>query len=197
MDTGLSPRNGRDEENALGAAWMAHARDPRVRGALEAIYTQTAHEIAQRAPACWASGRCCNFEKSGHRLYVTGLEAAYTMAHAPVERRIDRAALDGAVARGGCPFQAANLCGVHHTKPLACRVYFCDRSAQEWQRDLSERMHERVRALHADHAIEYRYAEWRSLLSVLVEAGFGAPAGTAAAGDVRVGLRVLPKNAPS
>lgn len=174
--------------------WMDAVRDGAVRAALEAIYADTARAIEARGPACWASGRCCNFEKAGHRLYVTGLEAAYTLVHAPAERRIDPAMLAEALARGGCPFQIANLCGVHETKPLACRVYFCDRSAQEWQKDLSEAMHERVKALHIAHAIEYRYAEWRSLLGLLLEAG--APAreggGAGAAATVTVPLRVLP-----
>ncbi len=170
--------------NSAPAAWLRAARDAEVAGALEDIYAAVAAEIDRRAPACWASGRCCNFDWAGHRLYVTGLEAAYTVA------RLDRqptagaglsaATLEDALARGGCPFQAANLCGVHAIKPLACRVYFCDRAAQDWQRDLSERMHERVRALHVRFALEYRYAEWRSLLAEFIAPG---AAGAAPPGD--------------
>ena len=50
-------------------------------------------------------------------------------------------------------------------RPLGCRVYFCDRSAQEWQQNLSERMLALVRTVHNEHDIEYRYGEWRSMLS--------------------------------
>src|SRR5262249_48817981 len=67
--------------------------------------------------------------------------------------------LSVALARGGCPFQLANLCGVHAIKPLGCRVYFCDRSAQRWQQELSESMLAQIRATHARHAIAYRCAE--------------------------------------
>jgi hypothetical protein len=59
--------------------WIANARDAGVSARLEAIYAGVAREIEARAPACWASGRCCNFDKAGHLLYVTGLEAAYTL----------------------------------------------------------------------------------------------------------------------
>ena len=163
-------------------AWLAAAADPRIVSALESVYADIAAEVAQRGPACWASGRCCGFERAGHRLYVTGLEAAYTVSRltSPLEPvgsalpqfrprpELSASSLAGALARGDCPFLEGNLCGVHAIKPLGCRVYFCDRSAQEWQQDLSERMLARVRAIHDEHAIEYRYGEWRAMLALFV-----------------------------
>jgi hypothetical protein len=47
-------------------------------------------------------------------------------------------------------------------------VYFCDRSAQEWQQALSEHGLAQIRALHDRHGIEYRYGEWRSMLDQVV-----------------------------
>ncbi len=159
------PHDGDDASAAaLATSWLdAIARDEIAR-ALESIYARAASEIESRGPACWASGRCCNFERTGHRLYVTGLETAYALARSP--RLVTRAQVDGARARGGCPFQEQNLCGIHTIKPLGCRVYFCDRSAQSWQQGLSERLLAGVRALHDAHAIEYRYGEWLAMLSM-------------------------------
>lgn len=150
-------------ESQIIQAWLDAARDPRIRAELEAIYTDIADQIEARSPACWASGRCCNFEASGHLLYVTGLEAAYTV----VRRHEERPALSiPASGRGDpCPFQSANLCTAHTIKPLGCRVYFCDRSAQEWQHKLSEHGLAQIRALHDAHHLEYRYGEWRALLT--------------------------------
>lgn len=153
--------------------------------ALDAVYAKTASEIARRGPACWASGRCCNFERTGHRLYVTGVETAYAIVRAEAAglgaedgRARDACAavvsleqIDTARARGGCPFQRGNLCGIHTVKPLGCRVYFCDRSAQQWQQDLSERMLSELRALHDEHQIEYRYGEWREMLGYFAVEG--------------------------
>lgn len=170
------------------ASWLSAARRPDVAPALEAIFAEAAGAIAARGPACWASGRCCNFDAAGHRLYTTGLEAAYTVVRAPGvslpvqppaqqdEGRwrggsLSLAQIGSARARGGCPFQAGNLCGVHPIKPVACRVYFCDRTAQAWQHDLAERLHERVRHLHERFQIDYRYAEWRELLEILARPG--------------------------
>jgi Fe-S-cluster containining protein len=163
------------EPDQLAADWLAAVSRPAVRFALESIYNDAAAAIAARGPACWASGRCCNFEKHGHLLYVTGLEAAYTISllgTSPLRGEASGATsasfalpqlrIDG--NPGGCPFQSANLCTVHTIKPLGCRVYFCDRSAQEWQQELSERLLSRVRAIHEEFGIEYRYGEWRSML---------------------------------
>lgn len=155
--------------------WMRAASDPEVGAAMERIYDDVRREIEARGPACWASGRCCNFEKAGHRLYVTGVEAALTV------RGISRsgsggvaltaASLDHAVARGGCPFQRGNLCGAHEHRPLGCRVFFCDRSAQQWQQELCERALTRVRATHELHGVPYHYGEWRAMLRELLDAG--------------------------
>jgi Fe-S-cluster containining protein len=152
----------------LGRAWLAAAADEKIAAELEAVYAYIAAAVESRGPACWASGRCCNFERAGHRLYVTGLEAAYTARRAG--RGVSAAEIEAARAAGGCPFQEGNLCGVHAARPLGCRVYFCDRSAEEWQRELTERALAMVRGIHDRHGIEYRYAEWRGLLEVIAAA---------------------------
>ncbi len=147
------------------AGWFRALRDPAVVTDLESIFEYIAAAVESRGPACWASGRCCSFDRAGHRLYVTGLEAAYTVDRAPA---LDSDRLAAARAAGGCPFQAANLCTVHEIKPIGCRVYFCDRAAQQWQQDLSERLQREVRALHDRHAIDYRYGEWRDMLELVL-----------------------------
>lgn len=164
----------------LPAHWLAALDRDAVRAGLESIYADAAAAIAARGPVCWASGRCCNFDRHGHRLYVTGLEAAYVIARLPEiagtrpenhpEPALRSPALSQAAEAGGCPFQRANLCGVHGIKPLGCRVYFCDRTAQAWQQGLSEGLLARLRALHDEHGVEYRYGEWRAMLGRFVPA---------------------------
>lgn len=165
-------------------AWLRAAADGRVASALEAVYDAIGEEVRSRGPACWASGRCCAFERAGHRLYVTGLEAAYTFLRAgacgtpgvatPGRGVVTLAQVASAHAAGGCPYQDGHLCGAHAARPLGCRVYFCDRSAQAWQRELSERMLGAVRGLHDAHAVPYEYAEWRGLLARLAACALGA-----------------------
>lgn len=135
---------------------------------LEAIYTDLAGRIAQRRPRCEASGRCCRFEEHGHLLYVTGLETAYALTRLPRATPLTPESLAAARARGGCPFQIDRLCAIHTIKPLGCRIYFCDPTAQEWQQDLYEELLTRLRALHETHGLEYRYGEWRTMLAAFL-----------------------------
>ncbi|MBL9148322.1 MAG: hypothetical protein JNM94_06475 [Phycisphaerae bacterium] len=169
---------------ALAGAWIDAALDVRIRAALGAIYDAVADEVAARRPLCLASGHCCQFERYGHRLYVSGLEAAVTM----LERQEAGAPCgpsDVAAARaaGTCPFlRDGRLCGAHAWRPLGCRVYFCDRTAgtggdPSWQETLYERLHAAIKSLHEEFGVPYRYGEWRDLLGILA-----APATTGARG---------------
>lgn len=162
---------------------IAAASDTRVVAELEAIYASVATEIAGRGPACWASGRCCNFRKVGHDLFVTLLEAAYCVRRDAEARKpaaaskdvslpqmlqrseLTMQAVDTARERGDCPYLDGNLCGAHEMKPLGCRVYFCDASAQEWQHELTERALRDIRALHDRFNVPYVYDEWWRQLS--------------------------------
>ena len=145
--------------------WRNAISDPAIAAELEGVYAYIAAAVESRGPACWASGRCCNFERTGHRLYVTGLETAYALRGATLTDD----SLAGAVANGTGPFQVGNLCGIHTIKPLGCRVYFCDRSAQRWQEELSESMLLKLRSLHDRPQIEYRYGEWRGMLRMFLD----------------------------
>jgi len=187
-----SSSRGAGDDAVIARAWLDAVNSPVIKTELESIYADVAREIESRGPACWASGRCCNFAKTGHLLYVTGLEAAYTVArrrelelamehNAPSARppqplpqlrsprpTLSLTQIDAAKTRGDCPFLEGNLCGAHTIKPLGCRVYFCDASAQDWQHELTERALEGIRALHDRHGLSYRYGEWRAMLAWVV-----------------------------
>lgn len=159
------------EDAALVAAWRRAASDPRIEALLTGIHDRIAAEVRARRPLCLASGQCCHFERYGHRLYVTGLETAWTLrvraeggAGLPTIADVD-AALD----RGDCPFLVdGRRCGAHLERPIGCRIYFCDRSAS-WQEDLHEELHRSLVAIHESHAIPYRYGEWRAMLRLVLQ----------------------------
>jgi Fe-S-cluster containining protein len=147
-------------------AWWRAAADPEVDALVRTMHDEVAEAVRVRRPLCLSSGRCCAFREHGHRLYLTGLEAAWTWMD--LARRgdplPDAAARSGARASMRCPLLLDGLCGAHRSRPSGCRVYFCDRAAQSWQPDLMERLHGQVRALHESRGIPYEYAEWISLL---------------------------------
>lgn len=155
-------------ERDLPAAWLSAIALQPVRDELEEVYARVSRAIAERGPRCWTSGKCCNFEEYGHRLYCTGLETAYAVAEGA---KADAEAIAAARARGGCPFQDGKLCGIQTIKPLGCRVYFCDVKAQGWQEELTEKMLEQIRGIHTRWEIPYRYGEWRSMLERFASGG--------------------------
>lgn len=156
------------EDLSQARQWLDAARRPEIGQRLDAIYAMIADQVAARTPVCVASGRCCNFEAYGHRLYVTGLEAAWCVAQLTADNPgLTPASVAEATTRGGCPFQVGKLCGVHAIKPVGCRTYFCDPVAEGWQEDLTERAHGMVKNLHGQAGVPYRYMEWRSMLDLL------------------------------
>ena len=133
--------------------------------AVSALYANIESEIAKRRPLCVISGRCCRFDEYGHRLYVTTMElAAFTHN---LQLKSPGSLLPGPSNPGGCPFQRNKLCGVHTIRPMGCRLFFCDTTATEWQRDQYEQFHAELKRLHETMAVPYYYMEWRTALTQL------------------------------
>jgi Fe-S-cluster containining protein len=135
---------------------MAASTRDDVRAAVRQIYDNLQQRIDQRRPVCLVSGRCCRFDEYGHRLYVTTAELAAFVAELPQTR--------GTVPhprQGGCIFQDGKLCRVHAIRPMGCRIFFCDATATDWQREVYEHFHARLKELHRDLSIPYAYVEWR------------------------------------
>lgn len=163
------------------------ARRIEVREAVAGIYAQLQREIDVRRPRCDASGRCCRFESFGHRLYVTTMElAAFTAGMAPAGRPPVSAGTgwDGS----GCPFQVEGLCSVRSIRPFGCRIFFCDATSDQWQQVQYERFHARLKQLHDELGVPYRYIEWRAALT---ELGLASPSPAKSRGT-RLSLPQLP-----
>jgi len=152
-----------DEDRRRWRRWFEAASRAPVDGALRGCYAALDREIAGQNPTCWLSGKCCQFDAYGHRLYATGLEIAWLIRQLD---RTGRARLAAAELPGmdGCPFQVDRLCTVHADRPIGCRVYFCDPAAQHWQGEVYERHLAALRRLHERHALPYAYLEARAAL---------------------------------
>jgi Fe-S-cluster containining protein len=142
------------------------------------LYAELQMRIDERRPICVASGKCCHFERYGHRLYVSTMElAAFVAAIGAAEgdpAAAPRTSASSVEPRGaggwdgtGCPFQIGKLCGVHSFRPFGCRVFFCDPTATQWQQDQYEQFHGELRKLHDRLGIPYFYVEWRAGLAAV------------------------------
>ncbi len=159
-----------DSDDAAAWAHCHHAAaTPEIDLAIKTLYQDLDRQIQSRGPTCWVSGRCCNFNAYGHRLYVTALEIAWVLrqheTHNAQQTGDHNAHLDPLLnmdTQGPCPFQTDGLCSVHAIRPLGCRAFFCQQGTQAWQNELYESFLAKLRTLHDTHRLPYRYIEWRS-----------------------------------
>src|SRR3954467_15660911 len=121
------------------------------------LYREVDRAVAAAGPVCVASGRCCRFKEYGHTLFLTTLEADALLAAAPP--------YDRPVTAEFCPFQKGNLCTAREPRPLGCRVYYCDPAYQETGNALTEKYLVRLRELHEEHGVAYRYAPLHHFLN--------------------------------
>ncbi len=171
-------------------AWRAASGLPEVAATILRLREDVASAAARERPLCLGGGNCCRFTRFGHRLFVTGLEAAFCLGRIAVAsgRAVTVADAADSSRRGDCPFLSrtrpfvqlgiagrdrsdggGGLCTEHLERPLACRLFFCDPRAEGWQRELHERIHGEVKDLHDRLAVPYSYLEWNAAL-----AGFAA-----------------------
>lgn len=157
-------------------AWKDAAALPDADASLRAIYAQVDAAVRARGPKCEASGRCCKFNSYDHLLYVTGLEAAWFLRQAEVQKAKSDAGYEAKVKQvrlpvmsprqlpDGCAWQVEGMCSAHAFRPLGCRVYFCEKGTEGWQQETYERFQAQLRALHDRLGLPYVYAEWRGLV---------------------------------
>jgi len=137
------------------------------------LYAAVDAELAELGVACDRCGRCCDFTRFGHRLYVTPAEAAMlgqaprpdgagAPAGASGAASARPAEQDGA-AGGRCPYLVGEVCRAREGRALGCRVFFC-RAEQAATNALYERFHRRIQDLHAAHRVPYAYADLLSAL---------------------------------
>jgi len=152
-------------EDQLHTLQAAIARARQVPGLIEriaALYADVQAAIDARRPRCDVSGRCCQFEKFGHLLFVTTLELA-----AFAEQRLALGPLNDNPDLGGCRYQQNGLCTAHALRPFGCRIFFCDPTADDWQQQQYEHFHTRLKRLHDELGIPYLYVEWRQGLAAI------------------------------
>lgn len=152
--------------------WQDAVTRPAIHRALGALYGQLDAAVAARNPTCWISGRCCDFNAYGHRLYVTGLEITWCLRRLGEHEQPGVALPQAAQVApdGPCVFQRDKLCTIHRLRPLGCRLFFCQEGTQQWQQQTYEHFQSALRRLHDDEAIAYRYMEWRSGLTEALSA---------------------------
>lgn len=151
-----------DQQQTLRHAVAVAKTRPELAAQIARLYADVQSAITAREPRCDISGRCCQFEKFGHLLFVTTLElAAFDLQRSTLgpENHLP----DG----DSCRYQQSGLCTAHPVRPFGCRIFFCDPTAEQWQQDQYEHFHTRLKQLHEDLNVPYLYVEWRQGLAAI------------------------------
>lgn len=132
-------------------------------GAVSQVYHLLDQYITTAAGLCQNCGRCCDFDKYGHRLYVTTLEILYLLKNGPpaglsIPNR----------PAGQCAYQRGPDCSARQGRPSGCRIYHCRALAEPFQNELSEKVLGQLRSLHHRFGAVYHYADlldWQEKLA--------------------------------
>lgn len=116
-------------------------------------------EVAAASPRCDLSGRCCRFLEYGHTLFLSRWEAEWLIT-TPIPA-------DTTINEATCPYQREGLCTARETRPLGCRVYFCDPAYQDQQGELSERYLRQLKQLHDEAQRPWNYQPLHRHLAAL------------------------------
>lgn len=126
---------------------------------LQALYATIGQAVVAAGCQCSACGDCCNFPKYRHLLYVTGPELALLLRQPPGRPQ--------AASMGLCPYQDGDACTARHSRPAACRTFFCARSAFRLSQEQAEQFHAALREAHQRHGSPYVYVEFcRSIMQL-------------------------------
>jgi Fe-S-cluster containining protein len=100
---------------------------------------------------CMGCGKCCDFRRFGHRLYVTGCETAYFAS------KIGRENIK--LMNGGvCPYLIDGKCSVYKYRFSGCRIFNC-RGDNNFQNELSEKVIRKFKQICEVNDIRYQYME--------------------------------------
>ena len=105
-----------------------------------------------------ACGRCCDFKRMGHRLYLSTGEMAVLLTQLPPHDTIHLM----------CPYQIVYRCHARENRALGCRTFFCDKVSDAAGQQVYEEIHRQLRQLHEQHGIEYIYRELTAWIDELL-----------------------------
>jgi len=111
---------------------------------------------------CNACGKCCDFDKFDHHLFVTPPELMYLTTG-------QQAANLGAeniksMPTKRCPYNIDGKCTVYEYRFAACRIFCCDADA-DFQSELSESALKKLKSLCTEFQIPYRYTDLATALN--------------------------------
>ena len=134
--------------------------DPQLLRKVAQLYDWLDSQIRQSAnlPAqCDACGKCCDFARFDHRLFVTPPELMYLKANLHDEDLKP-------IPTGRCPYNTDGKCTVYDYRFAGCRIFSC-KSNPDFQSTLTESTLKKLKSLCTQFHIPYRYTDLPTALN--------------------------------
>ena len=112
---------------------------------------------SELAGACSTCGKCCDFSKFNHRLFVTTPELMYLAAILGAENI-------NLMTAGRCPYNIDGKCSIYEHRFSGCRIFSC-KGDKDFQSGLSERSLKKFKSLCREFQIPYRYTDLATALN--------------------------------
>ena len=131
-----------------------------VRQKILEVYDKADRAVTAAGPRCEASGKCCRFKEYGHTLFISHFEAEILLESAP--------AYTLPVSPDGCPFQVEGLCTARSSRPLGCRIYFCDPAYETRMAEITEESIAELKSIADRYETGWDYAPLHHFLNTAV-----------------------------
>lgn len=112
------------------------------------------------AGKCDTCGKCCDFAKFDHRLFVTPPELMYLSA-------ILGAKNIKSMTTSRCPYNINGKCTIYEYRFAGCRIFYC-RGDADFQNRLSESALNKFKSICTEFQIPYRYTDLTTALNSFV-----------------------------
>ncbi len=129
------------------------------------------NELTGRCKAC---GKCCDFDKFDHHLFITPPELMYLTAKRQAENLGAENIKSMPRNRGStllttsCPYNVDGKCTVYEYRFASCRIFYCSADV-DFQSKLSESVLEKLKSLCTEFQIPYRYTDLAAALNSLAD----------------------------
>lgn len=127
---------------------------------VEEIYNNIHQELSENtneSESCNACGKCCNFEKYDHRLFLTTPEMIY------LKEKLKPQKLKK-MTTGICPYNSDGKCQIYNLRFAGCRIFCCN-SNENLQAELSESAIRSFKKICPQFQIPYLYTDLKTALN--------------------------------
>lgn len=131
--------------------------DSRLLQAVESIYNWLEVKNRQMAALCETCGKCCDFARFDHHLFVTTPEIVYLAV------RLDPDNIRQ-MHNDLCPYNEKGRCTIRDYRFAACRIFFC-KGEPALQACLSEEAIRKFSSLCDEFHLPYRYVPLKAALT--------------------------------